>query len=161
MVSCDTLLCQEIDAHGERASRNGLGTTHVMRLLADNRTAHDGAVAELRQPNRGIATRTLRMKEMIERIRRDQQGASTAEYVLMLALVAVACIGGIANTGIIVRSKLNVDVAGALNVPNFVPTASQPAPGTSGNDGDDPVINDGGQVIHNPHTPGAGKEKKP
>jgi Flp pilus assembly pilin Flp len=107
---------------------------------------------------------------MMKRIRHDERGGTTTEYILVIALIAVACIGSVVNTGSTVRSKLNVDFASVLHAPNFAPTATRPtpthSPTTSGEegatDGDDQPIGDDGGVIHNPNAgPGGSVEEKP
>jgi Flp pilus assembly pilin Flp len=106
---------------------------------------------------------------MMKRVGRDQTGGCMAEYTLLFALIAIACIGSVINTGDAVRSKLNVNLAGVLNAPNFAPTAApqQPATGDSSTDpsADDDSVDsdsqptkDGSNPIHNPQAGGAGAD---
>jgi hypothetical protein len=85
-----------------------------------------------------------------------------AEYTLVLALIAIACIGSVLNTSSTVRSKLNVDFESAVN---HVPTVNLPIPGDTGVDtagqGDDAADSNQDPAranhdpIHNPKTGGA------
>ena len=125
----------------------------------------------MRLESRGFATARDGITKMLKRVKRDQTGGCMAEYTLLFALIAVACIGSIVNTGDVVRSKLNVNLAGVLNAPNFAPTAPQQQP-TAGDTSTDPSadddsvdsdsqpIKDGSNPIHNPQAGGAGADPK-
>jgi Flp pilus assembly pilin Flp len=75
----------------------------------------------------------------------DQSGASLSEYALLLALIACACIAAIGSTGETVRSKFNVDFAGAVygtSSPAAEAAAENPV---SGSGGDTAASDDGSQ----------------
>ena len=73
---------------------------------------------------------------MKNRLFDDQSGASLAEYALILALVACACFAAVQNTGETVRSKLSLDIVGAVyGSPNTGTESSGENP-TSGSGGD-------------------------
>jgi pilus assembly protein Flp/PilA len=53
----------------------------------------------------------LHMKELINRFRRDEQGAALAEYGLLLALIAVVCIAAITALGTNIENVFTVVAA--------------------------------------------------
>jgi pilus assembly protein Flp/PilA len=53
------------------------------------------------------------INELLRRIRRDEQGVTAIEYVLLAALIAVAIIGGVVAVGGGLNNTFNA-VAGSL-----------------------------------------------
>jgi pilus assembly protein Flp/PilA len=51
--------------------------------------------------------------QLINRFRRDEQGAALAEYGLLIALIAVVCIAAITAVGVNVKAVFN-SVAAAI-----------------------------------------------
>jgi Flp pilus assembly pilin Flp len=72
-------------------------------------------------------------------LRRDEKGATLAQYGLLLALIAVAVIASVGKTGRAVSGAINVDLEGAIsrpvNVLPFTPKAT-PAQGNDSHPGD-------------------------
>jgi len=53
------------------------------------------------------------MRNLWNRLMKDEQGATMVEYALMLALIAVVCIGAVTLIGTKANTKFS-DAAGAL-----------------------------------------------
>ena len=74
---------------------------------------------------------------MKNRLLQDESGASLAEYVMLLALIACACITAVGNTGGTVRKKFGVDFAGAIYRPaSTTPVVVTEPPGNTGSGSD-------------------------
>ena len=47
------------------------------------------------------------MKAVLTRLMKDEAGASLAEYGLLIALIAVVCVGAITAAGLAIKAKFN------------------------------------------------------